>query len=57
MSLDRAEGHRWHGRGQKSRGSSCRGPEDVKKKKMSQKGNLIRHSENVMISDVLLANL
>lgn len=57
MRLDRAEGHRWLERGQKSRGSSCRGPEDVKKKKMRQKRNLIGHSENVTISDVLLANL
>lgn len=57
MRLDRAEGHRWLERGQKSRGSPCRGPEDVKKKKMRQKRNLIGHSENVTISDVLLANL
>lgn len=47
----------WHERGRKSRGSLCKGPEDVKKKKMRQKGNLIRHSENVMISDALFANL
>lgn len=56
MRLGRAEGYMWHKRGQTSRGSLCRGPEDVEKK-MRQKGNLIRHSENVTISDVLLANL
>lgn len=34
------------------------GPEEVKKKKIMQKGNVIKHSENAtMISDALYATL